>query len=219
MRSTFSTSAPNQASIWVQAGPAWTPVKSMTLIPVSGRLVMMDSILVDIVWCSLLPNACRVEVGQMAAFCAVAWVDHAVDKSRAARHQRAGEGDGELVGCGRLISLAPERLDQAVVAGWWHQGRRRRIRRRGVDTVAAVDAAVVEDDGDHRQPVAADRLQLHPAEPECAVAFDSDHGRAALHRGGDRITHPDSHPPPDAGVAASAYRSRCARSQVRWRPR
>src|ERR1700731_3240991 len=87
-----STSAPNQASIWVQAGPAWTPVKSMTLIPVSGRLVMLDSILVDVVWCSLLPDACRVEVGQMAAFSAVAGVDHAVDKSRAARHQRASQG-------------------------------------------------------------------------------------------------------------------------------
>src|ERR1700732_3605549 len=96
----------------------------MTLIPVSGRLVMMDSILVDTVWCSLLADACRVEVGQMAAFSPVAGVDHAVDKSRAARHQRAGQGDGELVGRGRLISLAAERFDQAVVAGPRHQGGR-----------------------------------------------------------------------------------------------
>src|SRR5580658_3114449 len=38
-RSTFSTSAPNQASNCVQAGPAWTPVKSMILIPLRGRLM------------------------------------------------------------------------------------------------------------------------------------------------------------------------------------
>jgi hypothetical protein len=40
VRSTLRTSAPNQASIWVHAGPAWTPVKSITLIPESGKSVM-----------------------------------------------------------------------------------------------------------------------------------------------------------------------------------
>ncbi len=35
-RSTLITSAPNQASIWVQAGPAWTWVKSMILMPLRG---------------------------------------------------------------------------------------------------------------------------------------------------------------------------------------
>ena len=37
-RSTLITSAPNQASIWVQAGPACTCVKSMILMPLRGRL-------------------------------------------------------------------------------------------------------------------------------------------------------------------------------------
>ena len=35
-RSTLITSAPNQASSWVQAGPACTWVKSMILMPLSG---------------------------------------------------------------------------------------------------------------------------------------------------------------------------------------
>ncbi len=37
-RSTLMTSAPNQASIWVQAGPACTCVKSMILMPLRGGL-------------------------------------------------------------------------------------------------------------------------------------------------------------------------------------
>lgn len=45
MRSTLMTSAPNQASICVQAGPAWTPVKSITLRPASGCSLMSESFL------------------------------------------------------------------------------------------------------------------------------------------------------------------------------
>jgi hypothetical protein len=41
VRSTLSTSAPNHASSCVQAGPAWTPVKSITLTPASGREFVM----------------------------------------------------------------------------------------------------------------------------------------------------------------------------------
>ena len=41
-RSTLRTSAPYQASIWVHAGPAWTPVKSITLVPVRGSSVMIS---------------------------------------------------------------------------------------------------------------------------------------------------------------------------------
>ena len=37
-RSTLMTSAPNQASIWVQAGPACTCVKSMILMPWRGSV-------------------------------------------------------------------------------------------------------------------------------------------------------------------------------------
>ena len=47
----------------LHAGPAWTPVKSITLIPLSSRLVMMGSLLVADLWCLLLLDAGRVEVG------------------------------------------------------------------------------------------------------------------------------------------------------------
>jgi hypothetical protein len=39
-RSTFSTSAPNHANNCVHAGPACTPVKSITLIPSSGSAMI-----------------------------------------------------------------------------------------------------------------------------------------------------------------------------------
>ena len=39
-RSTLTTSAPNQASSWVQAGPACTWVKSMILMPLSGVVMV-----------------------------------------------------------------------------------------------------------------------------------------------------------------------------------
>jgi hypothetical protein len=39
-RSTFSTSAPNHANNCVHAGPAWTPVKSITFIPSSGNAMV-----------------------------------------------------------------------------------------------------------------------------------------------------------------------------------
>ena len=72
----------------------------------------------------------------------------------------------------------------------------------GVDPVAAIDAAVVEDDHDDGQPVAADGLQLHAGEPERAVAFDRHDRRAAFDGGGDRIAHADSHDAPGAAVEA-----------------
>src|SRR6478752_2304305 len=180
MRSTFSTSAPNQASIWVQAGPACTPVKSMTLIPVSGKLVMMGSLSCGGSLVLFLSDSGGVEVGEVAALGAVGGIDNAIDHGRTARHQRVGERDGELGGRCGLVALAAESLDQAVMARVQHQSRRGRIRGYGVDPVPAVNPAVVEDDDDHGQPVAADGLQLHSAEPECTVAFDRHDRGAAL---------------------------------------
>src|ERR1700752_4512076 len=101
MRSTLSTSAPNQASIWVQAGPAWTPVKSITLIPLSGSCSMMDFLSCVILLLSghlglsHVPEAFGVEVGEVAAFGAVRRVDDAVAHCCHALWQRAVEGGGE----------------------------------------------------------------------------------------------------------------------------
>src|SRR6201988_614707 len=100
MRSTLSTSAPNQASIWVQAGPAWTPVKSITLIPLSGSWFMVDFLSRVILLLSRhlglshVPEAFGVEFGQVAAFGAGRRVDDAVDQCRPAVGQRLGEGRG-----------------------------------------------------------------------------------------------------------------------------
>src|ERR1700746_310578 len=102
MRSTFSTSAPNQAIICVQAGPAWTPVKSITLIPLSGSCFMMDFLSRVILlgsrhlWLSRVPEAFGVEVGEVAAFGAGRRVDDAVDQRRHTFGQRVGQGGGEF---------------------------------------------------------------------------------------------------------------------------
>ncbi len=95
-RSTLITSAPNQASNWVQAGPAWTWVKSMILMPSSGLLMMsvsfVQSILrappaaswapavVRVAGCSLLCVALRIQIGQAAALGAGGLVDHGIDQ-------------------------------------------------------------------------------------------------------------------------------------------
>src|SRR5260370_881298 len=115
------TSAPNQASIWVHAGPAWTPVKSITLIPASGLSVMVlsCSVRVGVGWrWSLLRrrdvadgDALGVEVCDVAALGTRTGVDGAVDEGRAARGQRLGERGGDLGGSGRAVALAAERLD------------------------------------------------------------------------------------------------------------
>src|SRR5271165_2648005 len=129
MRSTLSTSAPNQASIWVQAGPAWTPVKSITLIPLSGSWFMMGflsraiSLVSGHETLSGVPEAFGVEVGQVAAFGARGRVDDAVDKRRHTVGQRLGQGGGQFGRCGGLITRAAECLDQPVVTGAGHQRR------------------------------------------------------------------------------------------------
>src|SRR6202795_1662203 len=96
---------------------------------------------------------------------------------------------------------AVERFDEFVVARVLHENGRRGISASAaIDVVATVDAAVVEDHDDDRQMVAADGLDLHSAEAERAVAFDSD-DRLAAHDGrADRITHPDAHHPPRSAV-------------------
>src|SRR5690348_1298383 len=129
MRSTLSTSAPNQAIIWVQAGPACTPVKSITLIPFRGGWFMMGFLSRAITLVSGhgrlsgVPEAFGVEVGQVAAFGARRWVDDAVDQCRRTFGQRVGEGCGQFGRCGGLITGAAERLDQPVVAGARRQRR------------------------------------------------------------------------------------------------
>src|SRR6185437_16456540 len=88
---------------------------------------------------------------------------------------------------------AAEGFDHLFVARVVQQAGRRR---RDAGLVAAIDAVVVEDHGSHRQLVAADRLDLHAAEAEGAVAFDGDDRLAADRGGADGIAHADTHDAP-----------------------
>src|ERR1700758_818791 len=112
MRSTLSTSAPNHAIIWVQAGPACTPVKSITLMPLSGSWFMMDflsraiSLLSGHETLSGVPEAFWVEVGRGAGFGSCRRGDDAVNECRHAIGQRVGEGGGQFGRCGGLITGA-----------------------------------------------------------------------------------------------------------------
>src|ERR1700759_4875653 len=125
VRSTFSTSAPNHASSFVQAGPACTPVKSMTLIPASGRGFVTG--------CPFLgrdgaarasrrgrcgrDGALGVQVGDVAALRAGARVEHAVDEGRSAGAERRPQGRLEVLRGRGVIAGAGERLDEPLVVG------------------------------------------------------------------------------------------------------
>src|SRR5437762_7637690 len=116
-------------------------------------------------------GALGVEALDMAAFGAGGRVDHGVDQRRLSRGERLAYGLCQARRVGAVIALAAERLDELLVARITEQtGRRIRL----VGGVAAVDAIVVEDDRRYRQPVAADRPDLHAAEAEGAVALALD---------------------------------------------
>ena len=86
-----------------------------------------------------------------------------------------------------------------------HQDGRRGVgATAAVDIVAAIDAAVVEDDGDDRQVIAANGFDLHAAEAEGAVTFDGHDRLAADDRRADRIAHTDAHHPPGPAIKAFA---------------
>src|SRR5262252_244308 len=145
--------------------------------------------------------ALRVEVADAAALAAGRRIDDSVDEGRLARVERIVDRAPELVGRGGIDADTAEGFRHLVVAGAIHERRGRRIRAAGgVDVDAAIDAVVVEDHDADRQLVAADRLDLHAAEAEGAVAFDGEHLTAGLHRGGDGRAHADAHDAPGADV-------------------
>src|SRR6266850_2402371 len=73
-----------------------------------------------------------------------------------------------------------------------------------IDIVAPIDSAVVEDDGDDGQAIAANGSDLHAVEAEGAVTFDGDDWLAADHRRADRVAHTDSHHAPGPAIKALA---------------
>src|SRR5439155_25789559 len=104
---------------------------------------------------SLPPDAAlRVEVADVATLRPDVRIDRAIDQGRLPRSQRRGEGLREPGRIDSAITDAAKGLDHLVVASVLHQDGRRRVGAAAeVDAVAAVDAAVVEDDSDDRQLV------------------------------------------------------------------
>src|SRR6185437_10004473 len=153
----------------------------------------------------LAQRALRVEVADAAALAASSRIDHRVDEGRLARVQCRVYCALQFVGRGHVGPDAAEGLDESVVARAFDEDERRRVRAAArIDVDTAIDTVVVEDDDADRQVVPADRLYLHAAEAEGAVAFDREHLAAGFDRGGDGLTHADAHHAPGADVEALA---------------
>ena len=74
---------------------------------------------------------------------------------------------------GRVIAVAAERLDHALVVGVVAQRQRRRVAVVAeILEIAAVDAAVVEHDEGDRQIVAAGDLDFHAVKAEAGITAD-----------------------------------------------
>src|SRR5438132_6425880 len=101
--------------------------------------------------------ALRVEVADVATLRPDVRIDRAIDQGRLPRSQGRGEGLREPGRIDGVITDTAKGLDHLVVTGFLHQGGRRRVGPAAeVNAIAAVDAAVVEDDSDDRQLVTAD---------------------------------------------------------------
>src|SRR5262249_35420683 len=152
----------------------------------------------------LAQRTLRIEVADAAALAAGGRVEHRVDEGGLARIHRLVDGAPQLVGRGRVDADAAERLDHLVVARSLDEHGGRRVGAAAIDVGAAINAVVVEDDDADRQPVAADRLDLHAGEAERAVALDCEHRLAGLDRGANGVAHADAHHAPGADVDALA---------------
>src|SRR5487761_2150076 len=195
-RSTLITSAPNHASSCVQVGPDCTWVKSRILTP-SSAFILRSSL--------LRQGAFRVEIADVATLAARRRIDRRVDQRGLAGVHGRVDGALQLVRRGRIDANPAEPLDHPVVAGTLDErggggvGAAARI-----DTIAAIDAVVVEHHDADRQVVAADRLHLHAGEAKRAVALDGEDRLAGLDRSGDGEPHADAHHAPGADIQALA---------------
>ena len=104
-----------------------------------------------------------------------------------------------------MYAHAAEGLDQFVIARAFDKHRRRYIGATSrVDIRPTIDTVVVEDDHAHWQIVAADSFDFHTGETKSRVTFNSNHGFAGFHGGGDGKTHTDTHDAPSAHVQSLA---------------
>src|SRR6267142_2863609 len=149
--------------------------------------------------------ALRVEIADVAALRPRCRIDRAIDQGWFPRSQRLGEGLREPLRIDGIVTDTAKGFDQLFVARLFHQDGWRGIGvAAGVDIVAAIDAAVVEDDGDDRQVIAADGFDLHAAEAEGAVPFDGHDRLAADDRRADGVAHADAHHSPGPAIKALA---------------
>src|SRR5712691_856287 len=115
-------------------------------------------------------TALRVEIADVAALRSRCRIDRAIGHGRLPRSQRLGEGLRAPLRIDGIVADAAKGFDQLVVAGVLQQDGWRGIGATAtVHIVAAIEAAVVEDDGDDRQVIAADGLDFHAAEAEGAI--------------------------------------------------
>src|SRR6185369_6210031 len=201
--STLITSAPIQASSWVQVGPDCTWVKSRILTPSSALLILFP-LQVSNSRNSFLLRRARVQAGDPAAFRSSGFVDDRVDQCRLARGHGFFQRLGQFLRSRGPHADAAEGLHHHLVAGVLDELGGRHVAAGGVLVGALVDAVVVEDHDADRQVVAADRLDFHAAETEGAVALDGNYRLAARHRRGDGIAHADAHDAPGAHAQALA---------------
>src|SRR5438034_10272190 len=149
--------------------------------------------------------ALRVEIADVAALRPRCRIDGAIDQSRFPRSQRIGESLREPLRIDGIVADAAKGFDQLFVARLLHQDGRRGVgATAAVDIVAAIDSAVVEDDGDDRQVIAANGCDLHSPEAEGAITFEGHDRLAADDRRADGVAHADAHHPPGPAIKALA---------------
>src|SRR5438132_2359932 len=150
-------------------------------------------------------TALRVEIADVAPLRPRGRIDRAIDQAWFPRSEPLGERLREPLRFGGIVTDTAEGFDHLFVARFFHQDRWRGVgATTTVDVVAAIDAAVVEDDGDDRQLIAADGFDLHAAEAEGAVTYDG-HDRLAADDGrADGVAHADAHHAPGAAIEAFA---------------
>src|SRR3984885_248989 len=145
-RSTLMQSAPSQASNCVQVGPDCTWVKSRILTPSSALDILCS--------CLLRQSAARVEIANIATLASRRRVDHRVDECGLAGVHSRVDGALEFIWRRRIDANAAETLDHPVVAGAFDERGRGCIGAAAqIDTIAAIDAVVVEHDNADRQGV------------------------------------------------------------------
>ena len=71
--------------------------------------------------------------------------------------------------------------------------------------ITAIDASVVEYQHGHRQAVTTNGFNLHSAEPESAIALDSEHLLSTRYGRTDAISHTDAHYTPRTCIETQAW--------------